>query len=53
MNYPADLAKLISYYQKLPGIGEKSAERLAIATLEFSDEEAEDFSEVIKSSKKI
>ena len=52
MNYPADLAKLISYYQKLPGIGEKSAERLAIATLEFSDEEAEDFSEVIKSSKK-
>lgn len=52
MNYPADLAKLISYYQKLPGIGEKSAERLAIATLEFSDEEAEDFSEVIKSAKK-
>ena len=37
MNYPQDLEKLINYFQKLPGIGEKSAERLAIATLEFSD----------------
>ena len=52
MNYPADLEKLISYYQKLPGIGEKSAERLAIATLEFSEEEAEEFSETIKAAKK-
>ena len=52
MNYPADLEKLINYYQKLPGIGEKSAERLAIATLEFSEEEAEEFSEAIKSAKK-
>ncbi len=52
MNYPRDLEKLISYYQKLPGIGEKSAERLAIATLEFSDEEAGEFSDAIKNAKK-
>lgn len=51
MNYPRDLEKLISYYKKLPGIGEKSAERLAIATLEFSEEEAEEFSITIKEAK--
>ena len=52
MNYPVDLEKLIRYYQKLPGIGEKSAERLAIATLEFSDEEVEEMTETIKNAKK-
>ena len=52
MNYPKDLEKLISYFQKLPGIGEKSAERLAIATLEFSAEEAKEFSDSIISAKK-
>ena len=52
MNYPLDLEKLKSYLQKLPGIGEKSAERLAIAILELSDEEAEGFSDAIKNAKK-
>ena len=52
MNYPVDLEKLIRYYQKLPGIGEKSAERLAIATLEFSNEEVEEMTETIKNAKK-
>ena len=52
MNYPKDLEKLINYYQKLPGIGEKSAERLAIATLEFSDDEVNEFSDAIKNAKK-
>lgn len=51
MKYPADLEKLISYYKKLPGIGEKSAERLAIATLEFQDEEIKDFSETLINAK--
>ncbi len=50
--YPLDLEKLIGYYQKLPGIGEKSAERLAIATLELSEDEVLDFSETIKNAKK-
>lgn len=52
MNYPSYLEILINYYKKLPGIGEKSAERLAIATIEFSDEEIEEFSETIKNAKK-
>lgn len=52
MNYPRDLENLISYYKKLPGIGEKSAERLAISTLEFSDIEIEDFSKCLQSAKK-
>lgn len=52
MSYPIDLANLIEYYKKLPGIGEKSAERLALATLEFKDEEIEEFSSTLKNAKK-
>lgn len=52
MQYPQDLEKLISYYKKLPGIGERSAERLAIATLEFTEEEIEEFSDTLKNAKK-
>jgi len=51
MKYPADLERLISYYKKLPGIGEKRAERLAIATIEFKDEEIKDFSETLINAK--
>ncbi len=51
MKYPADLERLISYYKKLPGIGERSAERLAIATLEFKDEEIKEFSETLINAK--
>lgn len=51
MKYPADLERLISYYKKLPGIGEKSAERLAIATIEFKAEEIKDFSETLINAK--
>ena len=52
MNYPELLEKLISYYKKLPGIGERSAERLAISTIEFSDSEIEEFSNTLKNAKK-
>ncbi len=52
MNYPRDLEKLISYYQKLPGIGEKSAERLALSTIEFSDDEIKEFSNTLINAKK-
>ncbi|MCM1053063.1 MAG: recombination mediator RecR [Ruminococcus sp.] len=51
MNYPHDLEKLIEYYKKLPSIGEKSAERLALATIEFSEEEIEEFSITLKNAK--
>src|SRR5574344_287978 len=33
MNYPTPIRNLIECYKKLPGIGEKSAERLALATM--------------------
>lgn len=51
MIYPDSLAKTIEYFKKLPGIGEKSAERLAIATLDFSDEDIEGFSNTLRKSK--
>lgn len=52
MHYPAVLEKLISYYEKLPGIGEKSAERLALATIELSDDEISEFSDTVIEAKK-
>ena len=39
MIYPESLEKLINYYKKLPGIGEKNAERLALATLNFKEDD--------------
>jgi len=35
MNYPSTIIHLIECYKKLPGIGEKSAERMALATIEL------------------
>ncbi len=52
MIYPEKLEKIIEFYKKLPGIGEKSAERLALATLDFKEEDILDFSENIKSARK-
>jgi recombination protein RecR len=37
------ISRLIASYKKLPGIGNKTAERLAYATLSFSPEEIEAF----------
>ena len=39
--YPKRLENLIDFYRKLPGIGEKSAERMALATLDLSLEDIE------------
>lgn len=49
--YPKTFNDLIECYKKLPGIGEKNAERLAFATLELDDEIIEVFSNSIKSIK--
>ncbi len=38
MNYPTTIKNLIECYKKLPGIGEKTAERLALATLNIDKE---------------
>lgn len=51
MIYPEVLQKLINYYKKLPGIGEKTAERLALCTIDFTDEDIEGFSEILMMSK--
>ena len=53
MIYPEALEKLINYYKKLPGIGEKNAERLALATLNFKEEDLDKFSDTIRNVKKI
>ncbi len=42
---------LKKYFQKLPGIGEKTAERLAYACLKFKDEDLENFSHAIMAVK--
>lgn len=47
MIYPEVLEKLINFYKKLPGIGEKTAERLAFATIEFDDEDIIDYSDIL------
>lgn len=51
MIYPDSLQKLINYYKKLPGIGDKSAERMALATLELSTKDVNEFSKVLRDSK--
>lgn len=53
MIYPEILDKIINYYKKLPGIGQKSAERLALATIEFSPEYLEEFADNLVLSKDI
>ena len=51
MIYPEYLEKLINFYKKLPSIGEKSAERLALATLDLPDEDVVEMSQNLILSK--
>lgn len=37
MNYPKSLRNLIECFKKLPGVGEKTAERFALSVLNFDD----------------
>lgn len=50
--YPDLLSTLIEYFKKLPGIGERTAERYALAMINLSDEELHDFSSCIKDLKR-
>lgn len=52
MIYPNKLESLIESFKKLPTIGEKSAERLALATLEMSEEDVENFANSLNKAKK-
>lgn len=51
--YPKGLEELISCFKKYPTIGEKSAERLALATLDLSEEELNNFSNTLIKAKKV
>jgi recombination protein RecR len=45
MQYPTSIKNLIECFKKLPGIGEKTAERLALSILEFDNDTTKLFSE--------
>jgi len=51
MKYPTTIQNLIECFQKLPGIGEKTAERLALSTLNFEEETINVFAESLKNTK--
>lgn len=45
MGHPKALEQAIEYFKKLPGIGEKNAERLALAVLDLKNDEVGDFAQ--------
>ena len=51
MKYPVSIQNLIDSFKKLPGIGEKTAERLGLSTLDESDEDVELFSKSLIDTK--
>ena len=51
MKYPISIQNLIDSFKKLPGIGEKTAERLALSILDESDEDVELFSKSLIDTK--
>ena len=50
--YGASVTKLIEQFEKLPGIGRKSAQRMAIYLLGRTEQEAEEFAEAIKTARR-
>ena len=53
MEYTKALANLIEEFQKLPGIGPKSAQRMAFFVLKRSKDQVEKFSESLKEAKEL
>lgn len=51
MKYPSTILNLIECFKKLPGIGEKTAERLALSMLEMDDTVVDLFSKSLKDVK--
>ena len=49
--YPEPIAKLIESYAKLPGIGQKTATRLAFYTIGMSDDDVNQFAANLLSAK--
>ncbi|MDT2806383.1 recombination mediator RecR [Vagococcus lutrae] len=52
MEYPTPIAKLIESYMRLPGIGAKTAARLAFFTLDMQEEEVTEFARSLISVKR-
>ncbi len=52
MKYPQTLNNLIECFKKLPGIGEKSAERMALSILDLDEDVIDVFSDTLKNIKK-
>lgn len=52
MLYPEVLSNTINSFKKLPGVGEKSAERFALSLLELSEEDIDLFTTNVKECKK-
>ncbi len=50
--FPAPLEKLVEQFARLPGIGSKSAQRLAFHVLDLPMEEAQEFADAIVAAKK-
>ncbi|MDD2377494.1 MAG: recombination mediator RecR [Bacilli bacterium] len=51
MNYPSTIRNLIECYKKLPGVGEKTAERYSLASLELDQEVIDLFAKSLKNIK--
>ena len=49
--YPESIKSLIESFKYLPGIGEKTAERLAFSVLDLEEEQVELFSECLNDVK--
>ena len=51
MIYPKSLSDSINYLKKLPGIGEKSAERMALSLIDMDEDDVKDLSNAIVNCK--
>ncbi len=51
MQYPEPIAKLIDSYMRLPGIGEKTATRLAFYTIDMDQDDVETFAKSLMAAK--
>jgi len=51
--FPPALENLVEHFAKLPGIGLKSAQRLAFHVLSLPEEEASAFAQAILEAKKV
>lgn len=52
MHYPEPIAKLVESYMKLPGIGQKTAVRLAFYTLDMKEKDVNAFAKALISVKR-